>query len=92
MPTADELFNNWDGVIGIDDINNQFFDKICQSFELPHDEDNRIEDKYVYRVEDFGMTLRDIKFLVSSGAYVYKYRVHGHQIDVCRSRCSTDGC
>ncbi|TVY84122.1 hypothetical protein LSUE1_G001859 [Lachnellula suecica] len=71
MPSPDEIFSNWHGL-----IDNDFFQTISQTFDLPND------DSYVYRAESFAMTMPQIKEVVDSGTLKYKYQAHGQQIVV----------
>jgi hypothetical protein len=81
MPSPDEIFNNWNGL-----IDNDFFQTISQTFALPSDDD------YVYRAESFAMAMPQIKELVDSGTMKYKYQAHGQQIEVCSYPYLADGC
>ncbi|TVY86557.1 hypothetical protein LAWI1_G006649 [Lachnellula willkommii] len=71
MPSPDEIFENWHGLVA-----NDFSKTISQTFDLPS------EDNYVYRAESFAMTMAQIKELLDSGALKYKYQAHGQQIEV----------
>jgi len=79
MPSPDEIFDNWNGL-----IDNDFFKTISQTFDLPSD------DNYVYRAESFAMTMPQIQELVGSGTMKYKYQAHGQQIEVCKYSNATD--
>jgi hypothetical protein len=71
MPSADEIFVNWHGI-----IDNDLFATISMTFELP------LDDSYVYRAESFAMTMAQIQEQVDSGKLKYKYQSHGQQIEV----------
>ncbi|TVY26995.1 hypothetical protein LHYA1_G003828 [Lachnellula hyalina] len=71
MPSPDEIFEIWHGLIA-----NDFSETICQTFDLPN------EDNYVYRAESFAMTMAQIKELIDSETLKYKYQAHGQQIEV----------
>lgn len=71
MPTPDEIFANWHGLVE-DDL----FATISTTFELPAD------DVYVYRAESFAMTMPQIQEQVASGKLRYKYQAHGELIEV----------
>ncbi|KAK0110168.1 hypothetical protein ONS95_002819 [Cadophora gregata] len=71
MPSPDEIFANWRGV-----IDNDFSKTIIHTFNLPD------QDDYVYRAEGFAMTLRQIQDQIDSGKLKYKYQSHGQQIEV----------
>jgi len=72
MPSPDNIFDNWIGI-----INNDLAKTILQTFGLSQD------DKYVYRAESFAMTLPEIQKLIDCGTMRYKYQAHGQQIEVC---------
>jgi hypothetical protein len=81
MPSPDEIFDNWNGL-----IDNDFFRTVARTFDLPSNDD------YVYRAESFAMTMPQIKELVDSGTMKYKYQAHGQQIEVCNHFYLADGC
>jgi hypothetical protein len=72
MPSPDEIFANWHGV-----IDNDFSEIVSQTFKIPPD------DTYIYRTEAFAMTLVQIQQQIESGNLKYKYSAHGKQIEVC---------
>ncbi|TVY15013.1 hypothetical protein LARI1_G006655 [Lachnellula arida] len=59
MPSPDEIFENWHGLIA-----NDFSKTTSQTFDLPG------EDNYIYRAESFAMTMAQIKELIDSGAWL----------------------
>ena len=69
MPSPDEIFANWQGI-----IDNDFFKTICQTFDIPEN------DPYIYRAEAFSMTLSKVK---EQPELKYKYQSHGQAIEVC---------
>ncbi|CZR51390.1 uncharacterized protein PAC_01265 [Phialocephala subalpina] len=71
MPSPDEIFDNWHGI-----IDNDFSSTIRKTFDLPED------DKYVYRAESFSMTFPQIQAQLEGGSLKYKYQSHGQQIEV----------
>lgn len=71
MPSPEEQFANWRGMIDTD-----FSQTISSTFDLP------VEDNYVYRAEDFALTLAQIQEQIDSGKLKYKYQSHGQQIQV----------
>jgi hypothetical protein len=73
MPSPDELFANWQGI-----VNNDFFKTICQTFDISEN------DPYIYRAEAFAMTLSQIK---EQPELRYKYQSHGQAIEVCAPSC-----
>jgi hypothetical protein len=81
MPSPDEIFDNWSGL-----VDNDFFKTVSQTFGLPS------EDDYVYRAESFAMTMPQIKELVDSGTVKYKYQAHGQQIEVFYYSVPKDCC
>lgn len=77
MPSPDEIFANWHGLVC-----NDLFATIRKTFELPSD------DSYVYRAESFAMTLAQIEEQVETGTLKYKYQSQGKQIEVISAACS----
>jgi len=71
MPSPDEIFQNWNGI-----ISNDFAETISKTFALPPG------DGYLYRAESFAMAMPQIQEQVNSGILKYKYQSHGQQIDV----------
>jgi hypothetical protein len=69
MPSPDEIFANWQGIIDDD-----FFKTISQTFDLSD------SDPYIYRAESFAMTLSQIR---AQPELKYKYQSHGQAIEVC---------
>jgi len=70
MPSPDEIFSNWKGI-----IDNDFAKTITQTFNLSENDD------YVYRAESFAMTLSQIQ--EQADKLKYKYQSNGSQIEVC---------
>lgn len=68
MPSADEIFANWHGI-----IDNDFFKTISETFHISE------HDPYVYRAESFAMTLLQIK---EQPELRYKYQSHGQAMEV----------
>ncbi|KAE9379814.1 hypothetical protein N431DRAFT_360981 [Stipitochalara longipes BDJ] len=73
MPSSspDQVLANWHGIIDHD-----LFTTIRATFGLAS------EDSFVYRAEAFTMTLAQIQEQVATGKLKYKYRAHGHPIEV----------
>lgn len=69
MPSPDEIFSTWKGVIDSD-----FVETIRQTFQLPEDDD------FIYRADSFAMTLKEIGS--QADKLKYKYQSHGQQIEV----------
>ena len=79
MPTPDESFANWHGI-----INNDFCTTIRETFKLP----SSSQDTYTYHTDSFAMTLSEIESSLSSNPLKYKYQVHGKAIEVCYTSSS----
>jgi hypothetical protein len=71
MPSPDEIFSNWKGV-----VDNGFSVTISKTFDLDP------TDAYVYRAGSFAMTLPQIQQLIDSGDLKYRYQSHGKELDV----------
>lgn len=70
MPSPDDIFARWDGI-----IDNDFAKTIRLTFDLP------VDDDYIYRADAFAMTLAQIR--EQAGKLKYRYQSHGQQIEVC---------
>jgi hypothetical protein len=74
MPSPDEMFCNWKGV-----VENDFAETIYKTFDLSP------TDGYLYMVESFAMTMPQIQEQLNLGKLKYKYQSHGQELDVCLS-------
>ena len=73
--TADRIMASWSGIIGDD-----FATTISNTFGLPPAQD----DDYVYRADNFGMTMAQILDQLKAGKLQYKYMAHGKPIEACQ--------
>ncbi|CAL3964350.1 unnamed protein product [Diplocarpon coronariae] len=71
MPSPDEIFANWGGI-----IDNNFSKTIVSTFNLSAD------DNYVYRADSFAMGLKQVQEQIDTGELRYKYQSHGQKIEV----------
>lgn len=71
MPSPDEIFSNWKGV-----IDNDLAETISRTFDLS------LPNTYIYRAESFAMTMPQIQEQINSGDLHYKYQSHGKVLDV----------
>jgi hypothetical protein len=70
---GDGILANWNGI-----VDNDLAKTISQTFDLPPAE----HDNYIYRADNFAMTLAEIQEQLRSGKLRYKYMAHGEQIEV----------
>jgi hypothetical protein len=64
--------DSWRGIIDDD-----FAKTVSTTFSLPSVQD----DDYVYRADNFAMTMAQIQEQLSSGKLQYKYMAHGQRIE-----------
>jgi hypothetical protein len=72
MEHGDAIMANWNGMVD-DDLAKT----ISKTFDLPPAE----HDNYVYRADNFAMTMAQIQEQLRSGKLQYKYMAHGEPIE-----------